>query len=157
MLILVFSDSHGGGAQIKALLEKYDGTANAALHLGDHDRDLLQYEGETGMPLLAVAGNCDGTSFSPFERFLTFGAHKIFMTHGNMFQIILGFGRLLHRARERNADVCLFGHTHRAEVFTENGVFFMNPGSVTKPRGGKPPSYGLLTLGDCVSGEIIFL
>jgi putative phosphoesterase len=56
--------------------------------------------------------------------------------------------------------VVLYGHTHVVEHHTENGLHFFNPGSVTIPKGGNPPTYMLyenrtFTAYD-LSGGIIF-
>jgi hypothetical protein len=160
MNILVISDSHGDNVRIKLLLEKYAGKIQAVLHLGDHDRDLLRHTNDTPVPLLAVAGNMDDTVFSPRERVLVFGNCSVFMTHGHIYHLNNGIERLSAQTREKSATVCLYGHTHVSAVFTEDGIFFMNPGSLTKPRDENPPGYGLLTIDDktgAVSGEIVFL
>jgi hypothetical protein len=160
MRILVISDSHGEDSRVKSLLVMYAGTVQAVLHLGDHDRDLLKYQNETDLLMLAVAGNCDDTMLSPRERLVTLGGQGVFMAHGHTFGVNFCTLRLTYRAREQGAAVCLYGHTHRAKVYNEDGILFMNPGSVTAPRGGEAPSYGLLKIDDetgAVSGEIIRL
>ncbi|MCL2499616.1 MAG: metallophosphoesterase [Defluviitaleaceae bacterium] len=159
MRILVISDSHGQSERVKSLLVKYADEVHAVLHLGDLDRDLLKHEGSTELRLLAVAGNCDNTLSSPHERLLTLGRRKILMVHGNQYIVNQNTDRLACRALEQEADICLFGHTHIAETFTDGNVFYMNPGSITNPRDDKNPSYGLLTIDEetgGVSGEIIF-
>ena len=39
-----------------------------------------------------------------------------------------------YRAKEEACDVVLFGHTHMPLVTEEDGVLFVNPGSVALPR-----------------------
>ena len=43
-------------------------------------------------------------------------------------------------------DVVVFGHTHKPFCETVNGILFLNPGSVTRPRGQHPPSLVRLTI-----------
>jgi hypothetical protein len=160
MQILVISDSHGETAQIKKLLEQYADTAQAVLHLGDRDSDLLQLAAQTNLSVYTVAGNCDDGASSPRERSCEFNRRRVFMAHGNKLNINFGVERLVYRAREVSAAVCLYGHTHRSEIFTKDNIFFMNPGSITEPRDHKAPSYGLLYIDDengNISGEIIHL
>ncbi|MCL2203949.1 MAG: metallophosphoesterase [Defluviitaleaceae bacterium] len=160
MEILVISDSHGDDAAIQQLLNQYAQSVQAVIHLGDHDRDLLQLARETSLPMYTVAGNCDDGAASPRERMELIGGHRIFMAHGNKLDVGFGVEKLARRAREADAAVCLFGHTHRSAIYTLHGIFFMNPGSITDPRDDNRPSYGLLTLGDApgaVSGKILFL
>jgi hypothetical protein len=160
MRFLVMGDTHGENNRIKALLEQYAGQVQAVFHVGDHDYDLLQFKDTTKLPLLAVAGNCDDTNLSSRERLLTFGERRVYITHGNAFQLYLNTNRLVNRAHEKGASVCFFGHTHESAIFTVKGIFFMNPGSLANPRDGKRPSYGLLDIDDKTgntNGEIIFL
>jgi hypothetical protein len=160
MQILVISDSHGEDAHIKGLLEAYANRVQAVLHLGDHDRDLLRLAQQTHLPLYAVAGNCDGGSHTPREQTLEFGKLRIFMAHGHKYNLNAGVERLVYRARELGVQACLFGHTHKSVTFTQHDIFFMNPGSVTEPRGYTKPGYGLLTLCEAsgkITGEIIDL
>ena len=46
-------------------------------------------------------------------------------------------------ARERQADVLLFGHTHRAEITWDDGLLLFNPGSLS---GGADSTYGTLDI-----------
>jgi hypothetical protein len=58
------------------------------------------------------------------------------------------------------ANVIVFGHTHRALNLQVNGILLFNPGSVHFPdEKAASPSVGLLHLhaGGCVEGEIIWL
>ena len=45
-----------------------------------------------------------------------------------------------------NADVIFCGHTHMPCVKIERGIIVMNPGSLTEPRGGSKPSYGIIKI-----------
>ena len=65
--------------------------------------------------------------------------------------IFLGDG-LGSAARERSADIVLFGHTHlpyeayiASDSEEEKSVWLFNPGSMSKPREGKP-SYGIIDI-----------
>ena len=40
--------------------------------------------------------------------------------------------------------VVLFGHTHVPVAHSQYGLHFWNPGSLTLPKEGTPPCYGLL-------------
>ena len=73
------------------------------------------------------------------------GEKKILFTHGHMLGVDRSDERLLDFARASRAQVALYGHTHIARIRYENGVYLMNPGSVSKPREGGP-SYGILDI-----------
>ena len=52
-------------------------------------------------------------------------------------------------AREEKADILLFGHTHNAMTYYEDGLYVMNPGSCS----GYMASYGYIDITD--KGEIV--
>ncbi|MCL2361708.1 MAG: metallophosphoesterase [Defluviitaleaceae bacterium] len=157
MQILVLSDSHGKIDSIPNLLKQYKNKVQTVVHLGDNARDLLQFQPEySEMNLVAIAGNCDFSAVAPRERILTLGTKRILLTHGHSHNVKSSYHRLMYYSLEKEADVCLFGHTHIHTVFDHESVFFMNPGSLGEPRGLKP-SYGLVTIDNAgnVTGEVI--
>ena len=157
---LVVSDTHNETARLEALLAQYALQMQGVLHLGDHDYDLLKFADTYALPLYTVAGNCDDESLSPRERLVTLGGQRIFMAHGDRFNVGVGTNRILQRARELNAAVCLYGHTHISVCEMTDGILLMNPGSLTSPRDNKPPAYGLLTLDSATqtfSGRIVHI
>ena len=54
--------------------------------------------------------------------------------------------RNLRRARELEAQVVLFGHTHEAFYEYRDGIHFLNPGSLGSPRGPLYPTYGVIDI-----------
>jgi putative phosphoesterase len=93
-------------------------------------------------------------SFVPEIRFEAAGK-RILLVHGsprriyeNLFEdrSLSSFQRL---AASSNADVIVFGHTHKPYVKDVDGVLFVNAGSVGKPKDGDwRVCYVLLTPGD---------
>lgn len=70
---------------------------------------------------------------------------RVFLTHGHRYRVKAGYLQLTLAAQEREARVCCFGHTHRADCFVDGGCLFLNPGSLLSPRQGNP-GYLLLTV-----------
>ena len=66
-------------------------------------------------------------------------------SHGHLLQVKYGLQTLKRYAREQNADVMLFGHTHVAYTEYEDSLYIMNPGSISQPRRGRP-SYGIIDI-----------
>lgn len=95
---------------------------------------------KTDIPLTAVPGNCDGLS-SESVLTLELGGKRIFMTHGHLHGVKLHYQRILYAALEAEADLLLFGHTHRPECFYERGLWVMNPGAC-----GKNGTYGVVNI-----------
>lgn len=147
MNILVISDSHRATEPIRQILKIYAGQVSMALHLGDHAQDLLRFQGAfPHIAMHAVAGNCD--SGGEPEKLLTLHGRRILLTHGHRHQVKMSVDRLMYYAEEKEADACLFGHTHVPAVFDAGPVLFMNPGSIGQPRMGALPGYGLLRISE---------
>ena len=162
MQILVLSDSHGDRKIIRLLLERYNHKLQTVVHLGDNAGDLLRYAPDyPGLNLVAVAGNCDYYASAPRELVLTLGApisRRILLMHGHSHNVKYDYNRLMYYAQEKDVNACLFGHSHVPVTFYHESVFFMNPGSVSEPRGMSRAAYGLLTIHDGnITGEIIHL
>lgn len=138
MKILVFSDSHGFLDLMEATIEGEK--PDQVLHLGDHERDFLRIRGKyPEIPMENVSGNCDFGTDTPDTRLITLGGIKLFMTHGHRYYVKSQYLRVVYAAQEKEADVLLFGHTHRAECFRENTMWVMNPGAA-----GRRGTYGII-------------
>ena len=104
-------------------------------------------------PVEAVKGDHDSALESlPASRELTVEGKRIVVVHGDrsrwieepqtlLWTLSLGFYRphkrlpLVLRRRFPNADVIVYGHTHRAEVETIEGALLFNPGAVHQWNG----------------------
>ena len=131
MKLCIFSDSHGRADLVKKLP-----AADAYLFCGDGLGDL---EGLNG-PVYAVAGNCDWTAREPDVRLLELGGRRILLTHGHRFRVKFDLYRLYLAAREQEADLAVFGHTHVPTRREEDGLLLLNPGALS----GRPHSCLLL-------------
>jgi len=155
MKITVFSDSHGHTEVMGQAMFKIAAHISAAVHLGDNAADadgLIKLYGS--IPFYRVAGNCDGffaRGDAPESLTVELGGVKCFITHGHNYSVKRGYDKLKAKSAAEGARVCMFGHTHEPDLFRENGVLFVNPGSVSLPRGGFGPSYAVL---DINGGEI---
>ncbi|HOV80778.1 MAG TPA: metallophosphoesterase [Bacillota bacterium] len=143
MRVIVFSDTHG---MLKNALHvlKEAGRVDMILHAGDCYRDALMLADKTGLPFRAVRGNCDKFAEGEEEELVDLSGHRVLLTHGHQAGPGRWYEALLARAGECGAAVVVFGHTHAVEVVWEAGVLLLNPGSISKPRDGQRPSYGIL-------------
>lgn len=149
MTILVISDSHRSVEPVHGLLRLYAPSVGIAVHLGDNADDLLRFQREfPSVVMHAVKGNCDhGPSGEP-EKIISVNGRRLLLTHGHRFNVKLSADRLAYYAQEKEANACLFGHTHQPAVFDLGGVLFMNPGSVSQPRLHSQAGYGLLSVSE---------
>ena len=151
--IAIISDSHGYIDNI-ALFEKRLKGVDALWHLGDHAEDAALLAARLNCGYVAVRGNCDPFSDAPLTYIVNWHGKRILLLHGHT---VSGRLSLLYAAKEANADAVLFGHSHVPSEETVDGVLFLNPGSLSRPRTSKGPSVAMLTLtDDTLSAEILF-
>ncbi len=138
MKLGLISDTHGRDDLVEVaaqLFEKND--VDALIHAGDvtevrHIEPLLNLN----IPVHLVYGNCDFNqeSFRQAEAHTTLEAHgkstlmkledKVLgVTHGH-------HGRLFDQLRSENPDYIIHGHTHERRDEVQEGIRYVNPGSV---------------------------
>lgn len=174
----VLSDVHGDAANLEralALSERHG--ADYFIFLGD----FLNHGPRNGLPspydpmhivnllnslkekIIAVRGNCDSEvdyALLEFPLDATYNTmiindRKAFMTHGHRYRAsdaeYIGLGP---------GDIFMSGHTHMP-VLKKNpsGVYILNPGSITFPRGGSEKSLAFITPEDIrvvsLRGEVL--
>jgi uncharacterized protein len=158
MRYLIASDIHGRVNATKkflALVERYK--PEKILLLGD-----FLYNGpRNGVPsdydgmavanmlvpykdkILGVRGNCDAQidldvlSF-PLEmrREITLNGHHFIMVHGDNLKPDF--------VKAAPHDIVMYGHIHLPVLETKGEVTYLNPGSISFPKGGNPASFALL-------------
>ena len=118
------------------------------LHLGDMTDLLAVALFEAIAPFDAVAGNNDGHAIRE-----VFGRRKVVRVEDVRIGLVHGDGRrgtTMSRALEAfgddEADVILFGHSHRPVVAREGRLLIANPGSPTDKRMNPLYSYAILTI-----------
>lgn len=149
MRILVVSDTHG---DLRSLIRAVDSqpTAEVIIHCGDGDEQAqFLKDNYKDKMVVAVRGNCDWNSWFSGVETLRIMGKTIFVTHGHLYNAKTGLYRLMCAAREQKADILLFGHTHQAMTYFEDGLYMMNPGSCH----GYMASYGFIDITD--KGDIV--
>lgn len=143
MKILVIGDTHG---QLNKVREIYSKLTNIDLiaHTGDFIHDGISLGKEFNVPVVSVKGNCDGSfSDDDFEIIETeYG--RIMVTHGHMQNVNYHLNTLMYKAMEENCKAVFFGHTHRSLIEENNGIHFVNPGSLSRPRDNSDGSYAIV-------------
>jgi putative phosphoesterase len=143
--IVVVSDTHGKTARLEEVILQ-QAKADYFIHLGDCVGDVEEAKFDfPGKMFLNVPGNCDFASPLPVEDEFVVCGKRIFYTHGHKYYVKSGYSRIIHEAVTRHADILLFGHTHAAYTAYENGLYIMNPGSLSHPHTGMP-TYGVIDI-----------
>ena len=146
MRIAVMSDSHGNLDALKKAVAEM-GHVDVIIHLGDYVEDGLYLRTLTNTPVHILKGNCDiyaEDGSMALETIL--GGFKFFACHGHKYGVKGDLNRIYHAEREKNAQVILYGHTHRAYLEDDGRILIMNPGSLGSSKTGDPESYGIITI-----------
>jgi hypothetical protein len=175
MRLLIASDLHGSAFYCRKLLEVYEKEqAQRMILLGDllyhgprndlpreyAPKEVIRMLNEHRQEIYAVRGNCEAEVDQMVLEFpvmadymlLFDGEHAVYATHGHIWNEN-------HLPPMQPGDVLLHGHTHvlRAEWVGEHLI--LNPGSVSIPKEGNPPTYavledGIFTIRDFEGNEV---
>lgn len=87
-----------------------------------------------------------GSVLMPDRLILTVNGHQILFVHGHQEGVDYGYNKLGLDSKILGVHYAVHGHTH-VPVFEQRGDFtFINPGSISRPRGGSPASFAILTV-----------
>jgi len=148
--IAVISDTHmpRGPRSLPARCVAELRAADAILHAGDFMRvEVLRMLEELGPPVHGVHGNVDDEALRrmlPTARVVEIGGARIAMIHDAGQRT----GRLARmRARFKQADAVVFGHSHLPLHETgDDGFQIFNPGSPTERRQAPEHTMGIATV-----------
>jgi putative phosphoesterase len=137
-MLAVVSDTHARtGHRLAGRTLEAVRAADRVVHAGDFNREpVLDAFQEVSAELLGVYGNTDDAAIRerlPAARDFAYGGVRFALTHtrdGGPTALSL-FGR------QRDADVVVFGHSHRPTLDASGPVTLLNPGSHAQPRGNR--------------------
>ncbi|HML38074.1 MAG TPA: metallophosphoesterase [Bacillota bacterium] len=145
MRIYVISDTHG---KIDKAVEIYKTLQDIDLivHLGDHWNDAKRMKEQLSVPLIGVKGNMDGSFARDGHHILETDFGRILLAHGHMESVKQGLDNIMYKAEALKCRAAFFGHTHIPLFIEANGMYLLNPGSLTLPTGGRKGSYAVATV-----------
>jgi len=156
MRILVFSDTHNSFLQLKRIIDKHS-DIDTIIHAGDGTAEIDDIR--LLMPnkiIFNVSGNCDYYSSAKSKITAEIENKLIFIKHGHAENVKNSLNEIIAMANTEKADVLIFGHTHIPYANKQGRLHILNPGSLTQPRGGRCPTYGILEIaGEEISCSII--
>ena len=130
MKLLVFSDAHGNETPMFHAVRRHK-EATHIFFCGDGHADFenlrLRFQDKT---FYAVRGNCDWCCDHPMLMTVTLAGKKILMTHGHAQMVKGGLDHLTALGHSEQADIVLFGHTHRQLTTADSRMLICNPGSI---------------------------
>ncbi|AUX08962.1 phosphoesterase [Halalkaliarchaeum desulfuricum] len=155
-MLTIVSDTHrteGHGLRDRTLEAVRE--AELVIHAGDFNREpvLDAFEREAS-ELQGVYGNTDDAAIRerlPEARNVEYAGIRFAVTHTRRG----GETALALFGRERDADVVVFGHTHRPTFEAGGPVSLLNPGSHAQPRGNRAAHAELEVTCDALSGKLV--
>lgn len=157
MKLMITSDIHGSCFYTERMLERYRAEgAEKLLLLGD----ILYHGPRNDLPkgydpkgvarllnsvkkeLLCVRGNCDAEVDQMMLEFPILAEYAVLWLEGKMVFATHGH----HNGADnppplQQGSILLHGHTHLMTMEQREGYLYLNPGSVSLPKGGNPNSY----------------
>lgn len=139
----LISDTHG---QLRADVHRALAGVSMILHAGDVCGDEILDELNRIAPTLAVFGNCDAPDDPRLvERLdVEIGGVRIHVSHGHE----LGRPGSAKVAAAYDADVCVYGHTHRQSLERVGERLVVNPGAAGPRRFDLVPTVAILMISD---------
>nr|WP_315025076.1 metallophosphoesterase [uncultured Aminipila sp.] len=156
MRLFVISDTHGKLDKVYKVYKTLT-SVDAIIHLGDYVKDAEELQNELGIDVISVKGNMDGSYSDTDFKILTTECGKFYLAHGHMENVKMKYQNIFYRAEEEGCIAALFGHTHKP-VFEEfNGIYLINPGSLSLPSDGTQGSYAIVdTCPNGITGSIVY-
>lgn len=148
MRVLIISDTHRNHTLLPAILDN-EGPFDMLIHCGDLEGEEEIIFNMTGpeCACIMVPGNNDFFSVLPKERAFNIEGFNIWVTHGHNYYVSMDLSVLKDEAKARGMHIAMFGHTHKPVVEYMDGVYLVNPGSLTYPRqSGRQPSYIIMNV-----------
>lgn len=132
MKYLVVSDNHGDKHVVDSIKKYWDNKVDYFFHCGDSE---LAPSDKLWEVFHVVRGNCDYEPKYETTQVVNTGADIVFLTHGHLYQVNMTLERLSEAGKSVNASIVLYGHTHKLLCEMHEGVLYLNPGSISQPRG----------------------
>ena len=160
MKLMFASDIHGSAYYCRKMLEAYQAEeAGRLILLGD----ILYHGPRNDLPkeyapkeviamlnpmkndIWAVRGNCEAEVDQMVLDFpvmadyalILYGERNLYATHGHIYNEN-------NLPPLKNGDILIHGHTHVLKAEKREDYTLLNPGSVSIPKEGNPPSYAIL-------------
>lgn len=143
MKCIVISDNHYNKQVLIDVFDFYRDQGYKIFHCGDSE---LSSTDSIWQGVEKVVGNSDYDMEFPNQVIAQVNGVTIFMVHGHRHSVNVTLDYLVEDAKRHGASIALYGHTHRLDSQVQDGVFCLNPGSISVPRGPyrDTPTYVLM-------------
>ena len=123
MKVLICSDSHTRLDYFQKVMDIEE--PEMVIFAGDHSTDAIDMAlVYSEIPFKIVKGNTDYYDYDTKDtEIFELNGKKIFLTHGHLYGV-------KSTMKEIEADICIFGHTHREYTNEKNDIIYLNPGAL---------------------------
>lgn len=150
---LIVSDTHGDRDILVDIFNHWQSNVAAVFYNGDSE---LSANDSVFDGVSTVIGNMDNDDDFVAARVTTIAGTTFFQTHGHLYNVrsLDSWANLTvmnQLAKEAKAQIVLFGHTHIDGVAMFDDKLFINPGSISLPKGPHMAiggTYAVLTVSD---------
>lgn len=146
MRIGIISDTHG---LLRKEVENQLKDCNLIVHCGDIGKqEVIDKLIELGK-VEFIKGNVDKNidiSLAPKDKIIEVMNKRIYLIH-NIAELNID----LYKG---NIDIVMYGHSHKSKIYKEDGILYINPGSVGPRRFKLPTTMMKLTILDNESKDI---
>ena len=163
MKYMFASDIHGSAYCCKKMLEAYQKEqADRLVLLGDllyhgprndlpreyAPKEVIKMLNDKKNEIYAVRGNCEAEVDQMVLEFPVMADYCILAVDGLTFYATHGHVyNQDHLPPMKSGDILIHGHTHVLKAEQREGYILLNPGSVSIPKEGNPPTYAVLENG----------
>ncbi|AFS79407.1 phosphodiesterase YfcE [Gottschalkia acidurici 9a] len=160
MKILFLSDIHGSIHYLEKGIDIYEKeNAQYIVILGDalyhgprnplpkdyNPKEVASLLNKYKDKIVAVRGNCDSEVDQMMLEYPIMADYGVLFYNGK--RIYITHGHIYNKDNLPNiceGDILAYGHTHVPLAEKYNGIYVLNPGSITLPKENNPNSYGIL-------------
>ncbi|MES3517120.1 MAG: metallophosphoesterase [Natronomonas sp.] len=152
-MLVALADTHAReSTNLEGRTREAVAEAETVIHAGDFTTEAVYEAFDSICDVRAVVGNNDRELLDrlPEERVVEHRGFRIGVVHGHRHsQTALSLF-----ARQSNADLVVFGHSHRPEVRDEE-IPLVNPGSHADPRRYRPGHAEMEVDGETLYGRLV--
>ena len=159
MKYMFASDIHGSAYYCRKMLEAWDREgAERLVLLGDllyhgprndlpreyAPKEVISMLNARKQKIYSVRGNCEAEVDQMVLEFPVLADYSILVLDGRTFYAT--HGHVYHQDHLpplMDGDILIHGHTHVLKAEQMDGYILLNPGSVSIPKEGNPPTYGI--------------
>ena len=135
----IVSDTHG---HLTFSAKKALSEVNLIIHAGDIGGPNVLDELTAIAPVIPVRGNMDNGPWT-----VSLHDTELIDVDGKMIYVLHDRLTLDLDPETVGIHAVISGHTHRPEAHNDKGILYLNPGSASFPRHGRPPTVAVLDVG----------